>query len=303
MHVAFASELQVTHAVRVAGEWTSDVVHDAPAPAYALALDPSGVPHVAYWADGEFSVAAQRDGSWHRTVLDTGEPPRSGVARGVAAASSAQRVHLAYLLRFNENSCQVRHAIFDASAWTASTLEEGYDCSGSVALALSPDGNPWVAYVLDDMLRLMHYGAGGWTNRKLESAARLDFDLTVDRRDVVHGVAISNGAAMYWTLPPAATQPDAVPGAVWGGFGGVAIARSADDLAHVAFVNFDFSNYAQLFYGSPRLVDPDGVDADCDGVDGVDTDRDGIASVWSGGSDCDDAVPDRPGDTGCGIAR
>lgn len=36
----------------------------------------------------------------------------------------------------------------------------------------------------------------------------------------------------------------------------------------------------------------DGVDQDCDGIDGTDSDGDGLASLASGGEDCDDADPD-----------
>ena len=41
----------------------------------------------------------------------------------------------------------------------------------------------------------------------------------------------------------------------------------------------------------------DGVDQNCDGIDGTDADGDGIASVLSGGTDCDDADPEETTDT------
>ena len=37
----------------------------------------------------------------------------------------------------------------------------------------------------------------------------------------------------------------------------------------------------------------DGVDQNCDGIDGTDGDGDGIASVQSGGTDCDDVTQKR----------
>jgi len=48
---------------------------------------------------------------------------------------------------------------------------------------------------------------------------------------------------------------------------------------------------AAVFQSSPDPVDEDGLDANCDGVDGVDRDQDGVASVASGGADCNDGDP------------
>jgi hypothetical protein len=44
----------------------------------------------------------------------------------------------------------------------------------------------------------------------------------------------------------------------------------------------------EVFQTNNDVVDPDGLDANCDGIDGVDRDGDGYASLASGGDDCQD---------------
>ena len=53
----------------------------------------------------------------------------------------------------------------------------------------------------------------------------------------------------------------------------------------------DCNDYDAAIY--PGASDPwaDGVDSDCDGIDGTDFDGDQVASITSGGSDCDDSAP------------
>jgi hypothetical protein len=47
-----------------------------------------------------------------------------------------------------------------------------------------------------------------------------------------------------------------------------------------------------VFPANTDVVDPAGLDSNCDGTDGVDADQDGHASIPSGGDDCNDDEPD-----------
>ncbi len=59
----------------------------------------------------------------------------------------------------------------------------------------------------------------------------------------------------------------------------------------VSFVEGDCNDEdASIYPNAPDEVG-DNIDQNCDGTDGVDSDEDGLASVVSGGSDCNDADP------------
>jgi hypothetical protein len=68
----------------------------------------------------------------------------------------------------------------------------------------------------------------------------------------------------------------------------VALALQPVQAVHLTSLEFTSSDSYFVTYRTNRVVSPDGVDQNCDGVDGVDHDRDDEASLHSGGSDCDD---------------
>jgi hypothetical protein len=69
------------------------------------------------------------------------------------------------------------------------------------------------------------------------------------------------------------------------------LALEGPSVAHLVNTDFQFPGSTILEYSTNRLLHPDGIDHNCDGVDGVDQDGDGEASLRTGGQDCDDRDP------------
>ncbi len=301
VHVSRASDGGIDYAVRANEGWTRHTVDADPAIGQALALTHGEQPNIVYWADGGLRLASFRSGAWNVTPLEpSSQIPSKFNARNVAAEAALDTVRVAYSVPEGQR-CSVKYGVATDGAWTSTIIADAANC-GTVALALSPDGAPYVAFALERELRLMQFEDDEWSRRAIPMDAPFGGDIAVDHLGQVHFVIGAAGLSGYWRLPRGeATELEAMPGAAWGNFGGMAIALGSDDIAHVAFVDFDFVNYAQLFHGTYREVVSDGVDANCDGVDGIDNDGDGIASVWSGGTDCDDDLPNTDDDPSCSI--
>jgi hypothetical protein len=80
----------------------------------------------------------------------------------------------------------------------------------------------------------------------------------------------------------------------------IALALQSEEVVHATSLEFTFSDNYYVVYHTNRVIAPDALDQNCDGVDGVDQDGDGAASLHSGGSDCDDYGGTTLGQAGAG---
>lgn len=164
-----------------------------------------------------------------------------------------------------------------------------------VALELTPEGLPDLVLLNRNLAQTPpFYGrrrAGAWefeelnTNPEFQGYGFISFALGVD--GVAH-VVLSAFTSYYltnrsgsWEHEPLALNAD----------DGTAIFVEDSGAAHVTSRYFNFPQNVAPEYTTNRTLVPDGVDQNCDGVDGIDADGDGVASVWTGGLDCNDLDP------------
>lgn len=190
------------------GGWTVATVNaNAVVRSIAVALDPSGQPHVA-WVDqatGKVSYASRSGSVW--TTVDV--PGVTTGDEGMALAFDASgHPHLAFQIDNGTAAGGVRYATYDGTAWSVETVESTVvgARSPSLSLALTSAGVPVIAYYAGD-------GAGQGLK-----------------------VATRTGANAFSIVSPDTTQ--------WAGFGGTSIAVDASGNPKVSYTIYSYTPYS-----------------------------------------------------------
>jgi hypothetical protein len=289
VHVAYACEAGVRHAVRARGNgqaWLLDTLDAAGRGPAAIASGPDGTIHVAYVTAAGLHHASNPGGTWQSELVDS-----IGAAPSLAV-DTLGTLHVTYSSAA-PNQDVLRYAVRSAGTWRVETASQTKTASSS--LVIDSAGLPRIAlgprFTTDPGVRYLVRVGGRWSESALPATdAIYSVSLRLDAADEPHLLFsyISNmfhavGAAGAWQTERIVIL-------------GHSDVRPSFDLdrggvAHVASTSFFFDTHYNVEYSTNRQLAPDGVDQDCDGTDGVDGDRDGHASLATGGDDCDDDDP------------
>lgn len=295
VHVSYAVPAEgVRYAKGGSGGWELASVDTGALGPSSIVLDDSGRPLVLYDALAGAVLVTLGDGGWSSAFLLSGSVDASALARGTDG-----RIHGAVA---TESGLQYFSGPGPDGGWTTQLV----DPVGSViftSVAVADSGAAHVAYSLAQggALGLRHATneGGPWTTELVADAVVWSASLSVSPVPPELHVAYEESGIHYatGTLGDWAFSTVAPSGA------GAALALAPDGSAHIAHSGFDFGVQTYVDYLTDRLVAPDGVDQNCDGVDGVDGDQDGYAATATGGGDCDDqsalthpGAPDVAGD-------
>lgn len=146
--VAYVAGGQIVYAFRDAGGWHSEPVAAGLYPSLALASD--GSPRISF-SSGQTLFYAYRDaGGWHSEAASA-----YGGGATSLALDLANRPHIFYGFLNRPLDGQLRYTRQDASGWHDELIETVYRAVGSLDLALTPAGQPLMAFsdlVLNDLL-------------------------------------------------------------------------------------------------------------------------------------------------------
>jgi len=135
------------------GSWGTTTVdtHDSCGWKSCLALDNDNNPHIAYTAENkELRYVTGRPGKW---TIETVDNSAGAGACGVAIATDAKMVHLAYCLETGtETDTQTRlmYAVRTSDGWEIETVDKSPSAGLFPSLALDPKGGVHIAYKDED---------------------------------------------------------------------------------------------------------------------------------------------------------
>ncbi len=215
--------------------------------AYALALDASGAPHVAYWDGTEGMLrhgVRNSGGTW--SLEDVGSS--SGSAIGLAV-DGAGRVHVAYR---DDAAKSLVYTVKESGTWSAPETVDlaggvgAYgDIEDSVSLAVDANGRPRIAYVapypqLGSLVYIAQRTSTSWTYSPANGGS-VDMDekisIAVDSQGRAHLAFESSGDIEY--LAPNGPYWDvSVASAGINGAGHVGFALDAQDRPHLAWSQY-----------------------------------------------------------------
>ncbi|MHB9145751.1 MAG: stalk domain-containing protein [Symbiobacteriia bacterium] len=149
--------------------WHPEPIHESSA-SYGigsahLALDPSGAPHVCYFAgENDDLIHAWRDGTgWHEETVDS--YGQVGVYNDIAVDAQG-RIHIVY---YDLSHGHPKYALKSGGKWMIEVIDTSTADTGQyLSLALDASDNPHVAYHADFLdgkaghLRYAYRDASGW---------------------------------------------------------------------------------------------------------------------------------------------
>ncbi len=152
--------------------------------ATSVAVDPSGVPHLAFFdqKSNDLALATRSDSGWVIDAVD--EDGDTGLFSSLVIDADG-RFHISYLERKSESAGVVKYATrADAdSGWeireidTLDRLVFGFVGARNItSVAVDSEGNPWVAYSDEKRLRIAVWNGSDW-----------DIDTVVDAGDKTLG--------------------------------------------------------------------------------------------------------------------
>ncbi|MEJ2211475.1 MAG: hypothetical protein P8129_20895 [Anaerolineae bacterium] len=149
---------------------------------HSLRLDDAGHPHVAYGEDHLYY--AWHDGSqWHIQVVDADPGADRNASLALDAAGYA---HISY---FDARYGRLRYAHQDPTSgvWQTETVDEGF-AALSISLAVSPSGEPHIAYNPHGSIQHAYRDRAGWHVEVIESgtAGFGAISLALDRNNRPH---------------------------------------------------------------------------------------------------------------------
>ena len=191
------TEKELRYTVRVAGVWSTPlVIDDSPSlvvHAVSLAVTPAGIPHMAYFASSQNTVAYLR-----YATLDEGEVVDETADPGTSVGESASirvdpmgRPHVAY---FDQTLNALKYAVRSDEGWqrehvTSHNSLAGYSCS----LALDAQARPVIAYfaAASNSLRVARHDGQAWGFETAATNAPVQSNGTSVAVDPVGGLHIS----------------------------------------------------------------------------------------------------------------
>jgi hypothetical protein len=272
------------HVGRLAREvWTTELVDPDTREGCAIAVDVTGGIYVAYEHAGGLRIARSDPGRW-RLLAD--EPAAGGLPGIVVDASGVAHVTYGGLSPADKRA-SLRYGSFATGQWATEEVAAGNVPFSS--LALDRAGLAHVAWadhlVSHSGVRYSRHDGSRWSTLVLPAFNVWSATIALDPTDTPHvgyadlGVHVATYANGAW-----------LEEAVFAGQSGSWLLLDGAGAGHLAWSGFAFSIGTSAHYSTNRVVVPDGVDQNCDGIDGVDADGDGRASVWTGGDDPDDGL-------------
>ena len=286
---ASAYKLKVT--VGGSGSWKVTTVDGASSLVgyyTATAFDGTGKLHVSYYDYGNYRLkyATNATGNWVAEYVD----PATNVGEYTSLKiDKAGKVHIAY---YDAGKKALKLAVGNAGNWAVQTVDVGGDAGKYASLQLDAAGKHHIAYyaAATKDLRYASDAAGSWAVETAFSTGSVGKLASLGLTGSAWGPVVAyldegQGQTMLGWRGGAGWMSVAVDASV--AAGAISLVAKADQTVAVAYYNPLAQNVKVVEIGCDKLSVA-GVDENCDGVDGVDADGDKVASLASGGKDCDD---------------
>lgn len=204
VHVGYADNLGVTHAVRSADAWIITVVDEKGWCDSSLAVDSGNNPHLVYYASTpsslEIRYATNLSGSWVQEVVDIflNSIGCALQTRSISLALDKDGVpHVAYAGRAPDYG--LKHAVKTANGWAVDTVDSGY--VRHMAVAVDPSGIVHIVYVNSSgQLKYARTDASySWLIETIESYYATAPAIALDAAGRVHISYIYRHQLMYAT--------------------------------------------------------------------------------------------------------
>ena len=271
LHVAYVDETSggLDYATDLGGQWRAARVADSDGSVLyaAIAVDSSGVPHVAFCdrhgADPDASVlryASQTDGGWE---VETVDDESTGAGRFVTLVIDADDAP--HVGSYSAGAGELVYTTREADAWTADVAVAGGDLAGEHDLAVGANGAAHIAYLASgdagQELRYTTNGSGSWTDEVADdepdsgSGASIALDSAGFVHVVYQRVTDSTGGRLRHATNVTGKWLSTVLDATGDTGYGPSLVIDADDDLHVLYSVYDDEAFyrTDLTYGTDRL--------------------------------------------------
>jgi formylglycine-generating enzyme required for sulfatase activity len=296
-HVSYRDETgrKLKHATNATGEWVvTDVDASGDPGAYSSTgawmrdmFSPVHV-HISYYdaASKDLKVARNTTGVWSTTTVDSAGDVGSWTS---LAVDSSGKVHVAYRDNTRGN---LKYATDTSGTWAVELVDDSADVGAHASLAVDAEGHAYIAYQDATNLDLKYAtnASGSWVARTVDadgdvgagaSIALREGGVVIAYRDTTfRDLKVASGEGEAWEIVRVDTVGDV---GSWPSVG-----TDAAGNIYVAYHDATAGDLKLATNASCAALG-DAKDRNCDGLDGVDADKDGVASVESGGADCNDA--------------
>ena len=254
----------------------------------SIAYDVGNKLHVSYYDFGNYRLkyATNASGGWLAENVD----PATNVGEYTSLKVDGKgAVHIAY---YDAGKKALRYAVGNTGKWTIETVDAAGDAGKYASLVLDDNGNPRVAYYTASTkdLRYASKTGGKWAVETAFSTGSVGKFVALGWAKGGWGAVVAyldegQGQTMVGWRSGSGWTAVAIDAKV--AAGAIALAVKPDNSVAVAYYDSVAQNLKLVDVGCGKLG-VGGVDENCDGVDGVDNDGDKVASLVSGGKDCDD---------------
>ncbi|MCE5260957.1 MAG: fibronectin type III domain-containing protein [Euryarchaeota archaeon] len=188
VHVAYLKQgaKDLMYTTNAGGFWDPDLIDDSGTVSgrVSLALDPQGVPHVAYYRDDGLAYAEQNGTAWNITLLD----PNNELGGGVSLFIDGQ--DRSYITYYNEISNLLKYINNTGGEWNATVIaSEGIDGVDSV-ISVDADGEEHIAFVEGSGSGSLNYAerrSGIWMFQKVDvDLCGENISMVMDRQGRAH---------------------------------------------------------------------------------------------------------------------
>ncbi|MCH8226325.1 MAG: hypothetical protein IIC97_10705 [Chloroflexi bacterium] len=156
-----------------AGQWMVESVGSAPLTyqfATSIAVDPQGIPHISFYTPDtkNLALASRTEAGWTINIVDDDEANGKFSSLIIDAEG---RFHISYTQRADFTSVVVKYATRgpEDAGWditevgTLDSLTYGFVGARNItSLVLDSQGNPWIAYSDEKVLKLARWDGTAW---------------------------------------------------------------------------------------------------------------------------------------------